>query len=215
MAGYIERFNPGVVELKKRIEQGEAGRLIQIQARRVGPFFPRERDVGVVHDLATHDIDVMRHLLGCEVERARAETQRGVRTEFEDALLGLLRFENGVIGSLEVNWLTPVKQRTLAVVGENGMFVADYIRQELRFSDSGPDPDPSPPKDAANVTAIDVERQEPLRVELAAFLRTARGLEPPLVGAADAIAAMRVAEALVESARLGSAVQLGIGEAER
>ncbi len=165
--------------------------------------------------MATHDIDVMRHLLGCEVERARAETQRGVRTEYEDALLGVLRFENGVIGSLEVNWLTPVKQRTLTVVGDNGMFVADYIRQELRFYDSAPDPDPSLSKDAANATAITVKQREPLRVELAAFLRTARGLEPPLVGAADAIAAMRVAEALVESARRGDAVQVPVGEAGR
>ena len=222
-AGHIERCNPAVVELKRRLDAGEIGRVLQMRAVRVGPFHQRHRDIGVVYDLATHDIDVMRHLLGCEVERARAETQRGVRTEFEDALLGLLRFEDGVIGSLEVNWLTPVKQRTLAVVGENGMFVADYIRQELRFYDSTPDPDPSPSKDAANTTHIEaerqeplrVERQEPLRVELAAFLRASRELEPPLVGAADAIAAMRVAEALVASARLGDAVQVPVGEAGR
>ena len=214
-AGHIERCNPAVVELKRRLDAGEIGRVLQIRAVRVGPFYQRHRDIGVVHDLATHDIDVMRHLLGCEVERARAETQRGVRTEFEDALLGLLRFENGVIGSLEVNWLTPIKQRTLAVVGDNGMFVADYIRQELRLYDSAPDPDPSPLENEAAGRAIDVERQEPLRVELAAFLRAARGLTPPLVGAADAIAAMQVAEALVESARLGDAVQVPAGEAGR
>ncbi len=214
-AGHIERCNPAVVELKRRLDAGEIGRVLQIRAVRVGPFHRRQRDVGVVHDLATHDIDVMRHLTGCEVERARAETQRGVRTEFEDALQGLLRFENGVIGSLEVNWLTPVKQRTLAVVGDDGMFVADYISQELRFYDSAPDPVPSPSEGTTAATAMYVERQEPLRVELAAFLRTARGLAPPLVGAADAIAAMQVAEALVESARLGSAVQVPAGEAGR
>ena len=214
-AGHIERCNPAVVELKRRLEAGEIGRVLQIRAVRVGPFHSRQRDVGVVHDLATHDIDVMRHLTGCEVERARAETQRGVRTEFEDALLGVLRFENGVIGSLEVNWLTPVKQRTLAVAGDNGMFVADYISQELRFYDSASDPDPSPSNNAGNATHIEAERQEPLRVELAAFLRAARGLEPPLVGAADAIAALRVAEALVESAQRGDAVQVPAGEARR
>ncbi len=214
-AGHIERCNPAVVELKRRLDAGEIGRVLQIRAVRVGPFHSRQRDIGVVHDLATHDIDVMRYLLGCEAERARAETQRGVRTEYEDALLGLLRFENGVIGSLEVNWLTPVKQRTLAVGGDNGMFVANYISQELRFYDSAPAPDPSPSNDAASATVIDVERQEPLRVELAAFLRAARGLALPLVGAADAIAAMRVAEALVESARRGDAVQVPVGEAGR
>ena len=114
-----------------------------------------------------------------------------------------------------MNWLTPVKQRTLAVVGDNGMFVADYIRQELRFYNSAADPVPSRPADATNATPIYVERQEPLRVELAAFLRAARELEPPPVGADDAIAAMRVAEALVESARLGNTVAVPAEEARQ
>jgi UDP-N-acetylglucosamine 3-dehydrogenase len=209
MVGHVERFNPAVVALKRRLDEGGLGRILQVRARRVGPFYRRERDVGVVHDLATHDIDVFHALLGCEAERVQADTQRGIRTEYEDALVGLVRFESGALGVLEVNWLTPVKVRELTVLCERGMFVVDYLRQVLRFLPSGIDgvvgddgvrweseefPDPG---------------QAPLRAELSAFLRTARGLEPPSVGAADAIAAMRVAEALVASAQRGEAAAVG------
>lgn len=203
--GHIERCNPAIAELKRRLDQGELGRLLQMRATRVGPFYDRQRDVGVVHDLATHDIDVMRYLSGQEVTRARAETQRGVRTEHDDAVMGVLRFDGGVTGALDVNWLTPEKRRELTVVGERGMFVADYIAQELRFFETAAAAEPS----AAVV--IEIERDEPLRAELSAFLQAARGNVPPLVGADDAIAAMRVADALVESAARGEAVAVAGG----
>ena len=215
MVGHIERFNPAVRELKRRLDAGELGRVIELRARRVGPFAERRRDVGVVHDLATHDIDVLRFLLGCEVEQVQAETQRGLRTEFEDALAGLLRFEDGAVGVLEVNWLTPVKVRELAVLGERGMFVLDYITQELSCYEivaAVPTAGAGWPASVSGLegamTRLPVEREEPLRAELSAFLRTARGLEPPPVSAADGIAAIRVADALVEAARRGEAVRL-------
>jgi UDP-N-acetylglucosamine 3-dehydrogenase len=205
MAGYVERFNPAVRELKRRLDAGEAGRVIEARARRVGPFFERERDVGVVHDLATHDIDVLRYLLGAEVERAQGETKSGVRTPFEDALVGALRFEDGVVAALEVDWLTPVKQRELVVVGERGMFVVDYLAQTLRFFRDSGTPGAGGEPDLASFPAAG---QAPLRAELECFLRVARGEEPPPVTAADGIAALRVAEALCEAARRGEPVLL-------
>jgi UDP-N-acetylglucosamine 3-dehydrogenase len=208
MVGHVERFNPAVQELKRRLSAGMLGRVLQLRARRVGPFYRRERDVGVVHDLATHDIDIFHDLLGCAVEQVRAETQRGLRTEYEDALVGLLRFEDGAVGVLEVNWLTPVKVRELTVLGERGMFVVDYLRQTLSYysSDLGDAPDRAdvPPE----VATFPGPGEAPLRAELSAFLRVASGVEPPTVGASEAIAAMRVAEALVEAARLGEAVHV-------
>ncbi len=207
MVGHIERFNPGVVELKKRIEQGEAGPLVQIEARRVGPFFPRERDVGVVQDLATHDIDVLRHLVACDIDRVRAETRSGIKSPYEDALSAVLRFEDGIIGTLDVNWLSPVKDRELRVLGERGLFKLDYLTQQLTFTPTSADA-------AAFDTEVEiqVDTEEPLRVELDSFLRVARGEEAPRVGADDAIAAMRVVEALVESAQRGEALALSVGD---
>ncbi len=210
MVGHIERFNPGVVELKKRIEQGDAGRLVQLQARRVGPFFPRERDVGVVQDLATHDIDVLRHLVACDIDRVRAETRSGIMSPYEDALSAVLRFEDGTIGTLDVNWLSPVKDRELRVLGERGLFKLDYLTQRLTFYPiSAKAATPAAPSDGQT---IDVDKREPLSAELGSFLRVARGEEAPRVGADDAIAAMRVVEALVESAQRGEALALSVGD---
>lgn len=210
MVGYVERFNPAVQELKRRLDAGELGRVIEASARRVGPFFPRERDVGVAHDLATHDIDILRWLLGREVEQVQAETQRGIRTPYEDALAGVLRFEGGVVASLEVNWLSPVKVRELSLLGERGMFVVDYLRQELRWY-AGRAGEPS--QQEPQLTALPGAGEAPLRAELAAFLRVARRLEPPPVTAADGIAALRVADALVAAAARGAPVLVAAGRA--
>jgi len=209
MVGHVERFNPAVQELARRLRAGRLGRVYQAAARRLGPFYPRARDVGVAYDLATHDIDVLRLLLDCEVEQVQAGAVRGVRTEFEDALAGLLRFEDGAMAVLEANWLTPVKVRELSVFGERGMCTVDYIGQTLRWYTMLPDAE----GEAEEVTVPNAG-EEPLRAELSAFLRVARGEEPPPVTAADGIAAMRVADALVESARRGEAVRLA-GRAAR
>ena len=64
--GHIERFNPAVVRLKQIIDEGTLGKLLIISTRRVGPSVPRIRDVGVVIDSATHDIGVIKYLLGKE-----------------------------------------------------------------------------------------------------------------------------------------------------
>jgi predicted dehydrogenase len=233
-AGHIERFNPAVIELKRRVNAGELGRVFQVHARRVGPFPARVRDVGVVLDLAPHDIDVMRFLLGSEIIRVHAETEQRINTDREDMLIGTLRFANGpaavgVVGVLDVNWLTPTKIRELSVLGERGMFVVDYLARELTFYENADVRNaPSPPGqavvDAAQpadwaahhlkgvsegpVHRIPIEKREPLRVELEAFVRCVRDGTPPEVSPEDALAAIEVSEALVRSAAHGIAVEL-------
>jgi len=202
MVGHVERFNPAVLEVKRRLAAGDLGRVYQVYARRTGPFPQRVRDVGVVHDLAPHDIDVMRFLLQSPVERVYAETLRGVATEHDDMLWGILRFANGVVGVLDVNWLTPLKVRRLSVLGEKGLLQADYLSQQVSFypKDSGLQSRDAAPK------AIPIENAEPLRLELEAFVDAVRrGVAPP-VTAADGLAALEVAALLVESARAGRAM---------
>jgi predicted dehydrogenase len=203
MVGHVERFNPAVRELKRRLAGGELGRVYQVTARRAGPFFRRERDVGVVHDLATHDIDVLRYLLGCEIEQVQAQTLTGVRTEHEDAVAGVLRFESGAVAQLEANWLSPAKQRELVLLGERGMFALDYLKRTLVWYALGDDSEST-----GEEIAIPDAASEPLEEELKAFVRAARGSEPAAVSAADGIAAVRVAEALVEAGQTGRAVRV-------
>mgnify|MGYP005838034227 CR=1 FL=1 len=213
--GHVERFNPAVAELRRRIAAGELGRVFQVAARRVGPFPSRIRDVGVVLDLATHDIDVMRYVLGEEVERVYAETYRRIHTDREDMLSGVLRFTGGVVGVLDVNWLTPTKIRQLSMVGERGMFVVDYITKDLWFYENARAGDQPSWPELATVAGVSeglmvraaLEKREPLRLELEAFVACVRNGGPPPVSADDALAAMAVAEALIEAGRTGEAVR--------
>jgi UDP-N-acetylglucosamine 3-dehydrogenase len=204
--GHIERFNPAVQELKRRLGLGEVGRVFSVRARRLGTFPARIRDVGVTIDLATHDLDIMRYLLGSEVSRVYAETQREVHTAHEDKVSALLRFEDGAVASLEVDWLTPTKIRELSVTGERGMFVVNYVMQDICFYENA---EVSSHWGAlqllrgvteGNMTRLHINKQEPLRVELETFVRAAAGEGPVVVTGQDGLAALRLAHALVRSA---------------
>jgi UDP-N-acetylglucosamine 3-dehydrogenase len=204
--GHIERFNPAVRELKRRIAAGEVGRLFQLQARRQGPFPVRIRDVGVVIDLATHDLDVMNDLAHSDVQRLYAETEQRIHTEHEDILNALLRFESGVLGVLQVNWLTPTKIRELSVLGERGMLLCNYLTQELMYfknadvgAAAGAGRHPRAVSEGETVT-IPIQQAEPLNLELQSFLEAVRGEHPVEVDGEAGLRALHLALALVISA---------------
>lgn len=209
MVGHIERFNPAIMQLRARLSDGEAGRVFQIDARRQGPFPARPIDVGVVVDLAVHDLDVIRYVTGNEVTRVFAETERRIHSHNEDLLTGLLRLEDGAIATLSINWLTPRKIRELEVMGEQGMFRVNYLTQDLFFFENG---------FAMNGNGWDsmkvfrgvsegrmiryaVTKREPLRIEQECFLAAVGGKIPPPVTGEDALEALRLAHAMVRSGR--------------
>lgn len=214
--GHIERYNPVVAELKRRLDAGEVGRIFQILARRLGPFPARIRDVGVIVDLATHDLDVMRYLTGAEALRAHVETAREFHSCNEDLFAGLVRFENHVLGILEVNWLTPAKIREIYVTGERGMFLANYVAQELYFYENADarhatwdDPNGFRSVSEGTMTRFPVARDEPLRVELAAFVAAVRdGHCDALVPPEDGLAALELALAMVRGGETQQTVHL-------
>lgn len=206
--GHIERFNPAVIELKHRLEDGQLGRIFQIHARRLGPFPARVRDVGVIVDLATHDLDIMRFLTGSEAIRVYAETRREVHTSNEDLFTGMLRFADGTMGLLEINWLTPTKIRELYVTGERGMFRVDYLTQDLYFYENAEVS--SLGWNALRVirgvsegamTRFAVNKVEPLRAELEAFVEVIQGEGGATVTGSDGIAALELGLALIDSSQ--------------
>ncbi len=207
--GHVERFNPAVRELKKRLQAGEVGRIFQVHSRRQGPFPSRIRDVGAVIDLATHDLDVMRYLLGVEVVRLYAETERRIHTEHEDMLNALLRFDNGAVGVMQVNWLTPTKIRELSVLGERGMLHLNYLTQDLTFFENSVATGAELP--LSLLTGVSegtllrhiVDRAEPLRLELESFLASVGNKTPPEVGSEDGLKALALALDLIRSANEG------------
>jgi predicted dehydrogenase len=203
--GHVERFNPAVRELRRRVAGGEIGRLFQLQARRQGPFPARIRDVGVVIDLATHDLDVMGTVAGTPVQRLYAETEQRIHTDHEDILNALLKYETGALGVLQVNWLTPTKIRELSVLGERGMLLCNYLTQDLMYFRNAEIQDSearSRPRAVVEGEAVryPIVQAEPLRLELESFVQAVRGEHPAEVDGEAGLRALHLAESLVRSA---------------
>lgn len=206
MVGHIVRFNPAIQLLKIKLKTGELGRVFQIFCRRAGPFPARIRDVGVVVDLAPHDVDVMRFLVEQDPDRVYAETAQRIHTEHEDLLFGMLHFPSGITGALEINWLTPTKVREVLVLGERGLFRVDDLLQDLYFYENAQASGDlwsalRTIKGVSEGTMIrfTMQRYEPLKAELQAFLKAVGGEAPVPVTGEDGLAALRLALALVES----------------
>jgi len=212
--GHIERFNPAVLELEKRLASSPLGHIFQIKSRRTGPMAARIRDVGVTIDLATHDIDIMRQVAGAPITRVFAEMAQRIHSSREDLFTGLFRFENDIVGLLDINWLTPTKIRELSVAGERGMFVVDYLQQDLTFYENS-EADPKFDQIAmvsgvseGNMVRYAIQRVEPLRSELEAFAASVRGDAPVVVGLHDGLAAVLIAEVALRSASSGQTVEV-------
>jgi UDP-N-acetylglucosamine 3-dehydrogenase len=214
MIGHIERFNPAVQELKKRLDKKNLGKVFSVHATRVGPFPHRIRDVGVVIDLAVHDIDIMRYITQSNVKRVYAETEKRIHTSCEDMLSGLLKFKNGATGILDINWLTPEKIRELKVTGERGMYHVEYISQELTFYENRETNRDYSYQDMlmgvteGDITKIRIGKKEPLKSEIEAFLTSVKkDTKPPATGE-DGLKALEVALAIKDSATKNKVISL-------
>lgn len=206
MIGHIERFNPAIVALKERIENGELGRIFEMDAHRQGPFPSRIADVGVVVDLAVHDLDVMCFISQKEVIRVYAETEKHIHSKYEDLLTGLIRFSDGVVGTLTINWLTPTKIREFIVTGERGLYRCDYLTQDLYFFENPV----SSGSDWENLRVLRgvregqmvrhvVAKKEPLKAEQEAFLHAISNNTNVPVSGEDGLKALMLAKIVVQS----------------
>lgn len=207
MVGHVERFNPAVDKLAELIEEGRIGRVFRAHATRVGPLPVRIQDTGVAIDLATHDLDLMQFVLGRDITSIYAEGSRCVHPSQEDMIACLLRFgDDGPMGLLDVNWLTPEKRREMTVIGEGGMLSASYLTQDVWFTESSGAPtgwdDLARIRGDAEGAAIRfaLPRVEPLQAELEAFARCVLDDTPEPVGAADGCRALAAALAVRDSA---------------
>ena len=208
MVGHIERYNSAVIALKQRLDAGALGRVFQIYARRLGPYPNRIQDVGCVMDLAPHDLDIMRYLTGSEVMRVYAEAKSESGRYHEELFTGILRFANGTVGLLEINWLTPTKIRELYVTGERGMFRVNYLTQDLIFYENAEVNNGSWSAlslfrgvSEGAMTKYALSKKEPLRAELEAFISRVQGNNLHYVNGCDAMAALMLSKVLIESAR--------------
>lgn len=214
--GHVERCNPALVQLRRRVQDGQLGDVFLVATERVGPFPDRVRDVGVVKDLATHDLDLVRWLGGSPVERVAAQTQHRMGRAHEDLVLVTGRLERGVAFNSVVDWLSPTKVRRTRILGERGMLVADTLTADLTFYANAQVPTRGWPAMQAmrgvaegDMTRYALERREPLVIELEAFCARIRGdADAPMVSLEDGLETLAVAEAVLASAAAGETVVL-------
>ena len=215
MVGHVERFNPAVAKVAELVRDGQLGRIFRIHATRVGPLPGRIADAGVAIDLATHDLDVMQHVLHRDIERVYAEGTRFAHPSQEDMLTCLLRFANdGPFGLLDVNWLTPEKRRELTVIGERGMLFASYLTQDVWLTEAQGDrtnwSELARLRGDAESAALRfaLRKVEPLHAELEAFAACVLEDTPEPITAYEGCRALAAALAVRDSAANSRPVQL-------
>ena len=203
--GHIERFNSALQEARKRVLAGELGTIYQVATRRQGPFPSRISDVGVVKDLATHDIDLTSWITGKKYLQvsANAAFRSGRRHEDLISVSGLL--EDSIVVSHLVNWLSPLKERKVIITGEKGTFVADTLRADLTFYENGKiEMSQSELAHFRGVTQGDVhilafEKPEPLIVEHLNFRDAVLGKPSNIVTLEEGTTTVKIADAIIES----------------
>jgi predicted dehydrogenase len=212
--GHVERFNPAIAEMRARIGQGELGDVYQVATRRQGPFPARISDVGVVKDLATHDINSTQWLAGSDYDMVSAQVSHRALREHEDMVLITGRMRNGVLVNHIVNWLSPMKERETIVTGQRGALVADTASVTLTFWANGSVPTEwEQLRQFRGVTEGDTTRyaiqtREPLKAEDEAFRDAVLGVRFDAVTLADGYQTLLAAEAALESAATGQTVRL-------
>jgi len=183
MVGHVERFNPAVQSIRQAIAGDD---ILSIQITRVGPFPPRMSDIGVVIDLAVHDIDLIRWFTGSEIAEIQPQTN-SIHAAREDIALLQFRTESGVLAHINTNWLTPFKARTVHVATRNKYISGDLItRQVTECFDYKPD-------GSYSMRHLSVAYAEPLRAELVAFVDSVRNRTAPVTGGADGLASLDIA----------------------
>lgn len=213
--GHIERFNPALVSLRHRLENGDLGEIYQIHTRRQGPFPARITDIGVIKDLASHDVDLTAWLAQSTYSQISAHTAHHSHPDHEDMVTITAKFSNGIIASHIVNRLTPFKERVTIVTGERGAYLADTLTGDLTFFENGTSVGKWDAVSAfrgvseGTVTRFALNKVEPLRAEHEAFRDRILGLPSDLVTLQEGLEVLRICEASIDSAITGATIQLG------
>jgi predicted dehydrogenase len=196
MVGHVERFNPAVQSIKRAIKDQD---ILSIAITRVGPFPPRMSNVGVVIDLAVHDIDLIRWFTDSEIVEIQPQTSSAV-AEREDIALLQFRTASGVLAHINTNWLTPFKARTIHIATRDKYLIGDLLTLQVTEC-FGFQPDGS-----YSMRHLSVGYAEPLRSELVAFVNAIRSGETPAVTGEEAVASLEIATRCLEGRALPAMV---------
>lgn len=206
--GHIERYNPALQAARSRIADGMLGEIYQIATRRQGPFPGRIADVGVIKDLASHDIDLTAWVTQQQFVSVNARTTHRSGRPHEDMVVAVGTLSGGTITSHVVNWLTPFKERMTIITGENGVLVADTLTADLTYYENGRiqvawDPGEFRGVSEGDMTRFALARKEPLLAEHEAFRDSVIAGEPRgIVTFEEGTRVVEIAEQMLEDGKL-------------
>jgi len=182
--GHVERFNAAVQAIEKFAKSPRF-----IECHRLGPFTTRGTDVGVVLDLMIHDIDIVLGMVKSPIERLDA-VGVNVLTPYEDIANARIIFQNKAVADLTASRLTPEAQRKIRIFVEDAYISLDYVKQVASIYR----------KKDGNIThsTIDIEKEEPLKRELEAFIKCVKNKEKPLVSGVEGRNALAVALEIID-----------------
>src|SRR5829696_2056829 len=189
MVGHVERFNPAVEAIKEAIRDED---ILSIAITRVGPFPPRMSNVGVVIDLAVHDIDLIRWFTDSDIIEVQPQLSSAV-AEREDIALLQFRTASGVLAHINTNWLTPFKARNVTVATRDKYVMGDLLTRQVTEC-FGFQPDGS-----YSMRHLSVGHAEPLRAELMAFVSAIANDAPPAVSGEEGVASLEIAIKCLEA----------------
>jgi hypothetical protein len=196
MVGHVERFNPAVQAIKEAIRNED---ILSIAITRVGPFPPRMSNVGVVIDLAVHDIDLIRWFTDSDIVEVQPQLSSAV-AEREDIALLQFRTASGVLAHINTNWLTPFKARNVTVATRGKYVMGDLLTRQVTecfgFQQDG----------SYSMRHLSVGHDEPLRAELIAFVTAIRDGTAPAVTGEEAVASLEIATRCLESGPVAAAL---------
>jgi len=187
--GHIERFNPVLRELEAKLTRPRF-----IEAHRLSPFPNRSLDIGVVLDLMIHDLEVILHLVKSPLEKVDA-VGVPVLTSYEDIANVRLRFEDGCVANVTASRISPERMRKIRVFQEDCYLSLDYQEQEGQiYQREGLQ---------INKKEVEVEKDEPLKLQLRAFVASVRERAEPTVTGQQGAAALEVALEITRLIRAG------------
>ncbi len=195
MVGYIERFNPVVRTLLEVVRRGTLGDVISVIARRVGPYVPRIRDIGVVLDLATHDIDIAHLIYNSWPKSVYAQVEKVVNEVYEDSAIIMLKFSDSKVAIIETNRITPFKERKLIVTGTKAVAYLDYINQRLTIYTHG------------WTMESNIQKEEPLKAELRAFFESILRKDNMPIPLEDGLKLLEIGYMALNSSKLSKPIQ--------
>ncbi|MEX2580436.1 MAG: Gfo/Idh/MocA family oxidoreductase [Verrucomicrobiales bacterium] len=177
--GHIERFNPVMSQLEARLDSPRF-----IECHRLSPFPKRSLDIGVVLDLMIHDLEIVLHLVRAPIESVDA-VGVPVLTRREDIANARIRFGDGCVANITASRISPERMRKIRVFQGDAYLSLDYQDQSGWIYR----------KDGMEIAreVVEVEKDEPLKCELAAFVDCAARGEQPRVSGQQGAAALDVA----------------------